>query len=698
MLAATGLPARLQPRVLIAPAAVVAVLLFAHLLPTTGIGAAIRLAAAALVVLVLPGALITRALGWPDSVGVAAAASVSLSLAVAAVALAAAFLVGGSFTFALLAGGAITLGALGFALVGDDPAFERADLIAAGGLALAVLPVAGVFWWVNNLANGDDLFHLARIVKLEELPSLDSLSSVGEFANGGLHPGYAFPLWHGVVAAVAKLAGVSPETAVLHLGQVVAPLTAAIAYGAGRALFSSWAGGIALAAAQVALWSYDGQAAAFRSVSDPETAGRALVSTAVLALVFAFLQGRGYRLLIPLAAGSLTLAMIHPNYPIYVLILLAGFFLAALVVNRSRPEAVRLGAASAAVAIPAAVFVLALWPVISENVQETRDLRAHDVRYYAGDIEGTTTSLHEAPGAITRKGGLVVVGLLCLPLAAIFARRRWGAYAAGGAVAILVLALTPPLFTRFADAASIAQARRLVDFLPLAAAIGGAAVLASRGRALAVALAAAAGIALALAYPGEWTFLVHDRGPAWPVWIGLAGAVLGLAVAAVLRPLSPAPTLWAAAIAVALVLPPLVSALVRLDRTRPDPVALTPGLRSELEKLPPGVTVFADPAVSYRILAAAPVYVASAPPVHVALNEKNHPVARARDARRFFSPRTSPGERARILSASGAAWLVVDRLHERPGPVEATVRCAYSDERYELFSVQPGERSSIACP
>jgi len=42
-----------------------ALLLLAHLLPATGAGLALRLAAAAACVLLVPGALLLRAIGWP---------------------------------------------------------------------------------------------------------------------------------------------------------------------------------------------------------------------------------------------------------------------------------------------------------------------------------------------------------------------------------------------------------------------------------------------------------------------------------------------------------------------------------------------------------------------------------------------------------------------------------------------------------
>ena len=49
---------------------------------------------------------------------------------------------------------------------------------------------------------GDGLFHEGRVRKLVELGDLH-LRTVDEFKDGGLHPGYAFPLWHGFDALVA---------------------------------------------------------------------------------------------------------------------------------------------------------------------------------------------------------------------------------------------------------------------------------------------------------------------------------------------------------------------------------------------------------------------------------------------------------------------------------------------------------------
>ena len=73
-------------------------------------------------------------------------------------------------------------------------------------------------------------------------------------------------------------------------------------------------------------------------------------------------------------------------------------------------------------------------------------------------------------------------------------------------------------------------------------------------------------------------------------------------------------------------------------------------------KVPRGAIVFADLETSYRIAAYAPVYVAAAPPAHVADTGTNRPHERERDVVRFL--RT--GDLA-IPRRYGAGWLVLAR-------------------------------------
>src|SRR6185295_7048256 len=101
----------------------------------------------------------------------------------------------------------------------------------AAGAVLGLL-----LWHVAGEIGGDGLFHLARVRKLDAFDSL-SLDAVNEFADGGLHPGYAFPLWHAFLALVARVGFLDPAQVVLHEATILAPVALVVAYEAGWALF-----------------------------------------------------------------------------------------------------------------------------------------------------------------------------------------------------------------------------------------------------------------------------------------------------------------------------------------------------------------------------------------------------------------------------------------------------------------------------
>src|SRR5207245_3915508 len=125
---------------------------------------------------------------------------------------------------ALIVLAAVTVGALPFAIrvVSGPPALDTL-VVALVGLGFGI-----ALWHVAGVVHGDALFHLGRVRKLDAFGSLH-VRSVDEFANGGLHPGYAFPLWHGFLALVAKLAGVDPTQVMVHEPSAVAPVAFAAA-------------------------------------------------------------------------------------------------------------------------------------------------------------------------------------------------------------------------------------------------------------------------------------------------------------------------------------------------------------------------------------------------------------------------------------------------------------------------------------
>lgn len=566
--------------------------------------------------------------------------------------------------------------------------------LALAGLVAVAVAYAAVVWWAAGPPQGDALQHLARVRKLVELDALPGLTSVDEFRDGGLHPGYAFPLWHGALALVARLAGVDSTDVVVHLSALLVPLALVVAFGAGAAVFRSWVGGTAVAAFQLAQFGLSREGTgSFASLDLPATFALLVVVPAVIALAFAFLEEGGAGAVLALAAAAFVLAAIHPSYALYVALVLAAAFAARVLFARA--DAGRFAIALAAVVVPAGAFLAWLLPVARSTASYSPDPaeRVRSFAHYAGQVVGSPDAFRLAPEALTRGGPVVVAGLLAIPLAALAPRRRWSALVLGSSFAIFALLLLTPLFTIFSDQVSLSQSRRLAGFLPLPFALAGAALLAGRLRWAAPLAGLAAGLTADLAYTSELTYRLEQGGPAWPVWVGAGGAAVGLVVAAVLarrgREIPAPPTLWAALAAFAFVLPVAVGGLAELHRAgKPDRYALTPGIVRELRTLEPGAVVFASLEASYRAAAYAPVSIVAAPPGHVADTDENRPYERRRDVLRFFSdPRTRPSERRAILAEYGTDWLLVDTSRRYPSELVAALPVAYRDGRYLLVRV-----------
>jgi len=90
--------------------------------------------------------------------------------------------------------------------------------------------------------------------------------------------------------------------------------------------------------------------------------------------------------------------------------------------------------------------------------------------------------------------------------------------------------------------------------------------------------------------------------------------------------------------------------------------------------------VYSDQETSFRIAAYAPVYIAVAPPGHVANTETNRPFERAQEAREFL--RT--GDLA-IPRRYGAEFLVVDRVRQRR---DFELPELYRDPRFVLYRLR----------
>jgi hypothetical protein len=636
----------------------------------------LRLAGGTAVVLA-PGWLLARALGVRS-----AATTLAWSLTLVFGALAFTFLLQGTITttIVLLALAGIAAGVL--VVARGTPAPPRIPGVAwvyATGIVLGIL-----LWRVARDVEGDGLFHLARARKLLELDDL-TLDRVSEFADGSLHPGYAFPLWHGFLALIAKVSGADPEQVVVHLPSILAVLALVVAYEAGWALFRrTWAAG-AVAGAQAGIICFaPGHGGTYTLLSLPATSSRQLLVPAALALAFEALRRPSPALLASAAAAGFVLAVVHPTYAIFLWLPFLGFLLVRLLWTRRDLRAGSL--ALAALVVPAALFMLWLIPVVNDTASVSPDAREvrRALEHYAGQLNvRSDTSYSLAADVFARSGAVAVAGILLFPLAAFAARRRWAAYVAGGSLAVLAVMLVPLLFTSLADLVSISQARRAAGFLPFAFAFaGGLGVLSRLIGPFLPPLALVAGVVFQVVFPGDFDYALNEGAPGALVWIAVVAGIAGLVIGAVRRvpPLESSAGLAAALF----LLPVVVVGVARWTPVEaPAGAQLTEGLvdavRSQIE---PGAVVYSDPETSYRLAAAAPVYIAVAPPGHVADTPKNRPYQRARDARRFLATADLS-----IPESYGAKYLVVDRRRQRR-PVR--LERLYADPRFVLYRMPSG--------
>ena len=626
---------------------------------------------AASLVLFLPGALVARALRLRG-----ASVAVAWTLASLALGLVVVFTLHTTIWVALVVLAAVGLLALPFSLraVAGPPSSVTL------GVALAGLGFGIALWHVAGVLHGDALFHLGRVRKLDDFGSLH-LRSVDEFADGGLHPGYAFPLWHGFLALVAKLAGVDPTQVVLHEPSAIAPVAFAVVYEAGLALFRTvWLGLAVLVATLAAAALAPGHGGSLALLGQPGTVDRYVLVAATLTVFFLTVREPTWRLALTLALLGGAVFLMHASTAVFLALPLAGFVAVRVVLVRRDVRAGALALASLLVPIGLAAAWVA--PVVGETASHNPDageVRRSLVRY-ADEIRTYSVHVYSLrPEVFVRGGAIAVAALVCIPLAALAARRRWAAFVIGGSLVLLAVELVPWIFPRFANAISLSQARRAAGFVPFAFALtGGAAVLSCLLRLAVLPLALAAGIGLERAYPGGFGTLAR-AGPAAVTWFAAAGAVLALVVGLLLHREWYARGPIPAAAVLLFAIPVAVHGAMHWSpsETR-DPYAPTPGLLQALNRhVPKRAIVFSDLETSYRISAYSPVYVASAPPAHVADTKANAPYARRLATNRYFATGDT-----RIPLGFGASWIVVNRRRFDTRP---PWRLVYEDARFALY-------------
>ena len=302
---------------------------------------------------------------------------------------------------------------------------------------------------------------------------------MNEFADGGLHPGYAFPLWHGVPRARREGRLRRPGGGRAARGdRARAAGRARRLRGGLRALPAGRAGASRSPARSVGdrgAWR-PGTAARYTALALPATASRQLLVPAALALAFtcvraptrgaARLDARRRRARArrrPPDLRDLPLDPVRrlPRRPLGLAVRAA----ARAAPSRSRRSSCRPAVPRLAPARRAEHGVASA---------PTRDERARGFAHYAGQLDGSARPLlaraRRSSGARARSRS----PRCCWSRSPRSrSRRRWAAYVLGGSLAVFAITLVPWLFTPFSDVVSLSQARRLAGFLPFAFALAG---------------------------------------------------------------------------------------------------------------------------------------------------------------------------------------------------------------------------------
>ena len=309
-------------------------------------------------------------------------------------------------------------------------------------------------WHVQSAVVGDGLFHEARVRKLVDLASLH-LRSVDEFKDGGLHPGYAFPLWHGFLALVSWFSGIDPGAVVRHEPSLLAPLACVVAFEAGVALFGTRGAGVSVLLAQLAVFCFGpGHGGSYATLALPGTAARQLLAPAAIVLFFTSRPAATFAIF-----GALTLT--HPTYTLFLLIPLAGY---AIVRYADWREWWRVAVAAL---VPTGLVLLWLKPIVDETVSHNPKpgevLRG--LQHYGDQLVVTNDHHYRlAAEVFGRSGAVAVAALILLPVCAFAVRKKWAAFvarrnAADPAARRSALAVRPFLRRRVAVAG--ASRRRL---------------------------------------------------------------------------------------------------------------------------------------------------------------------------------------------------------------------------------------------
>jgi hypothetical protein len=655
----------------------------------------LQLALATWGTLILPGAVIVRLLGWPLSPAAALPACAAWSITALAPGFVLMLLTDGGLGVAVL--WLLAVIAVGL-VVGRGKPVEM-DLRLSPELILFVggVGVFTVLLWLGSWNNvGDAVEHIARMRKITELDPPRSLDELGLLPpETGLHPGYAFPLWHATGAVTVWISGLEETTLFRFWPTALFPFVAMAIYRAGRVMFGSSAAGVATVIAYLGAFAFPASGVGYlNQLSYPGYISIFLFWPLVVERTFTYLQEGRREALWTIAAASFTVSAIHPSYAPFMILLIGAFLVVRLLLMRERTELRRIGVSFAALTVPFLLFLVWLFPAADSSASTISRAGPHFSSLV--NMNGDLVSMKSE--WLTRGGPIVIAALLCVPIAAAATRTRAAAFIAGASLTVILILIVPYLFTPFAHVMSISQGRRFIFYFPFAFALTGGALVLARFRWFAVAGALALGTVLHLVGRGDFSYTLKHPGPGWVAWLAAATTlvVLGLGVAGKVNVRYRGDS-WALGIVLAFVLPVAVAGIYGMKIDRPEPDMINPSLVAAVnENVTRDEVVLSPPKTAYRLTAQAPVYVVAVAGGHGGDTKVNKSYARRLDAQTFFfDPSPDPVKEQRILERWDVDWVLVRKDLAYPSSFMEQYSPVYEDKLFALYPVDPATIARI---
>ena len=420
-------------------------------------------------VLILPGAVILRLLGWPASPAAALPACAAWSVTALAP----------GFVLMLATGGGVPviilwlLGVVGAGLLIGRGRPVAMDLRLTPTFFWFAAGVAGfaALMWIGSWNNvGDAVEHIARMRKITDLdPAAHHLDQLGLLPpDTGLHPGYAFPLWHATGAAIVWLTGLDETVMFRFWPTALIPFVAAAVYNAGRQMFGCRAAGLATCIGYLGAFAFPIGVGYFSQISYPGYICIFLFWPLIIDRTFTYMREGGREPIWTAAASSFVVSAAHPSYAPFMILLLGAFLVARFIMARDRTDDLRrLAVMLGAVTVPFLLFLVWLFPAADSSASTVSKAGEHFVSLV--NMDGSLVSmkadwLTRAARSSSRRS--VHPDRCCRRPDSVPA-----AFIAGTSAAVILISIVPYFFTPFAHVMSISQGRRFAFYLPFAFAL-----------------------------------------------------------------------------------------------------------------------------------------------------------------------------------------------------------------------------------